>query len=191
MHIDIVAAVRDEDVHGLQPSLEVTGLQHLHGRNSIDCAICSVQVPCLFVQYAALLAITCHREYLAFERIKLQQSRRVRDGRIDILQRALHITLELEMLREEVIEPQVDCRVLFLVVLGVQCHFFVHRFQVGKQLFLDLSDFCRLAVELFDLLNDRWDAFYQQRANVAAKELSKVIAMEVAQSNTNVRVDAR
>jgi len=90
------------------------------------------------------------------------------------------------MLREEVIEPQLDSGVLFLVVFGGQCHFFVHRFQVGKQLFLDLSDLCRLVVELLDFLDHRWDAFDQKRANVSAEEFRKVIAMEVTQSNTNV-----
>jgi len=54
---------------------------------------------------------------------------------------------------------------------------------------LDLHDFRRLCVELFDLLDNWWDAFYQKWLQVLDEELSEVGVVQVTEAETYMRVN--
>lgn len=99
------------------------------------------------------------------------------NGSVHILEGVGHVALELVMLGNKVIEPQIDSGILFLVILWIKRHLFVHRLKVSQQLLFNRCNLCWLFVKLLEILNRGWNTLNQKRAHVLGEELSEIVTM--------------
>mmetsp|Transcript_12781 Transcript_12781/g.17211 ORF Transcript_12781/g.17211 Transcript_12781/m.17211 type:complete len:469 (-) Transcript_12781:335-1741(-) len=191
VNADVVAAVFHKDIHDRGSTLHIAGLQREHRADRVDCAVRLVQVACLFVKNSSALPVTRLLVDLALQGVELEESRRVLNGFIDEAHGFSQLILEHVVLREEVVQPEKHSGVLLVVIARSQSHLLLHGGDtISEELANDL-DLAGDGVELSQVHHQRGHTLNHEGSHVLLQVLPEEGAVQVAQTDTQVRVDSR
>ena len=112
----VISTLLAEQCHGLLCLLQLIDPDHVSRGHSIEISVGKVQLPGLVVQSTRSHQVSLPLDDLSLQNVEIKHSRGVLDGFVNIAESLLEVPLEIKVLSSEVCEPELDRRVLLLLL---------------------------------------------------------------------------